>query len=97
MFIITNICQGGEYTPSKANTLEEARAWMLECTANNIRVWKQREYPELTDMSNEDIIKWAEDKAENGSIDFTFGKDSSEIYYDDESYNIMNIYDLDKI
>ena len=97
MFIITNTCLNGEYTPSKANTLEEARAWLMECTANNIRAWKQYEHPELEDMSDEDVIAWAEDKAEDGSIDFAFSKWGSEIYYDDESYNIMNIYDLDKI
>ena len=97
MYIITNTCLNGEYTPSKANTLEEARAWLFECTANNIRVWKGNEYPELNDMSDEEVLEWAEGKAEDGEIDFSYSNDSSEIYYDDDSYNIMNIYDLDKI
>lgn len=42
-------------------------------------------------------LEWAEEKAEDGLIDFSFSKDGSEIYYDDDSYNIMNIYDLDKL
>ena len=93
MYIITNTCLNGEYTPSKAETLKEARAWLFECTANNIRVWKGDEYPELYNMSDEEVLEWAE---ENLS-DFSYNDDSSEIYYDDDSYNIMNIYDLDKI
>ena len=97
MFIITNTTCGGEYTPSKANTFEEAKAWLFECTANNIRAWKGIVYPELNDMSNEEVLKWAEEQSENGEIDFYFSGDSSEIHYDNNSYNIMNIYDLNKI
>lgn len=97
MFIITNTTMGGEYTPSKAETFEEARAWLLECTANNIRAWEGCEYPELNDMNNEEVLEWAEEKAEDGLIDFCFSNDSSEIYYGDDSYNIMNIYNLDEL
>ena len=95
MYIITNTTMGGEYTPSKAETLEEARRWLLECTANNIRAWKGDEEKSLSNMTNEEVIEWAE---ENFSLcDFSFSPDSSEIWYDDNSYNIMNIYNLDKI
>jgi hypothetical protein len=97
MYIITNTCLNGEYTPSKAETLEEAQAWLVECTAGNIRAWKEHRYPELNDMSDKEVIEWAEEKAEDGEIDFSFSKDGSEIYYGDDSYNIMNIYDLDEI
>lgn len=97
MYIITNTCLNGEYTPTKTNTLEEAQAWLLECTANNIRAYKENEYEELKDMSYEEIIEWAEEKAEDGLIDFSFSKDGSEIYYSDGSYNIMNIYNLNEI
>ena len=97
MYIITNTCLNGEYTPSKANTLEEAQAWLVECTADNIRAWKESKYKELADMTDEEVIEWAEDKAEDGLIDFCFSKYGSEIYYGDDSYNIMNIYNLDEI
>ena len=97
MFIITNTTCGGEYTPSKAETFEEAKAWLFECTARNICAWKASDYPELNDMSDEEVLKWAEEQSEEGEIDFCFSDNSSEIYYDDDSYNIMNIYDLDKI
>lgn len=96
MYIITNTCLNGEYTPSKANTLEEARKWLYECTANNIRAWGC-EYPELNNMSNKEVLEWADDKAEDGELDFCFSEDGSEIYYGDDSYNIMNIYNLDEI
>ncbi len=97
MYIITNTCLNGEYTPSKAETLEEARAWLFECTADNIRVWKADRYPELNDMSDKEVLDWAEEKAEDGLIDFSFSNDGSEIYYGDDSYNIMNIYNIDEI
>jgi len=97
MHIITNTTMGGEYTPSKANTYKEAQEWLKQCTAGNIRAWKMNECPSLETMTDEEVIAWAEDKSEKGLIDFTISKDSSEIYYDDDSYNIMNIYDLDEI
>ena len=93
MYIITNTTMGGEYTPSKAKTLEEAQKWLYECTANNIRAWKDACFPELKNMSDKDVIVWAEKNLNN----FKFNNNSSEIYYDNDSYNIMNIYNLDKI
>lgn len=93
MFIITNTTNGGEYTPSKAKTLAEAKKWLCECTADNIRSWKEDEEEALSDMSDKEVIKWAK---ENLS-DFSFTPYSSEIWYDDESYNIMHIYNLDDI
>ena len=56
MFIITNTTFGGEYTPSKANTLEEAKAWLLECTANNIRNYADQEIEELEKQKKEKIL-----------------------------------------
>ena len=93
MFIITNTTMGDEYTPSKANTFEEAKAWLFECTANNIRAWKADENEELNEMDNEEVLEWAEENADG----FSYNDWGSEIWYDDDSYNIMNIYDLDKI
>lgn len=93
MYIVTNTTMGGEYTPSKAETLEEARQWLLECTANNIRIWKEDKEESLSDMTNEEVIEWAK----KNLSDFSFSPDNSEIWYDDESYNIMNIYNLDEI
>ena len=92
MFIITNTTMGGEYTPSKANTFEEAKAWLFECTANNIPAWQEGEHEELSDMSDVEILEWASE-----NLDVKFNDWGSEIWYDDDSYNIMNIYDLDKI
>ena len=98
MFIITNTCYDGEYTPSKANTLKEAREWLQRCTVDNLVAWKAdkiEEYwsKEIDEVTDDEVIEWAEDELE----DFIFNEDESRIYYDDDSYNIMNIYDLDKI
>ena len=92
MYIITNTTAVGEYTPSKANSLEEAKAWMLECTADNIRACQEDELPR-EDMTDEEVIEWAEDNLD----EFKFTETSSYIEYDDGSYNSMNIYNLDEI
>ena len=91
MYIITNTCLNGEYTPSKAETLEEAKAWLKKCTVDNIRGWKNG-YKFLKDLSDDGVIEWAKCCLN----DFEFDEDEmhSAIYYDDESYNIMNIYDI---
>ena len=92
MYIITNITTVGEYTPSKANTLEEAKTWLLECTADNIRAWKDDLPSEMTD---EEVIEWAtENLCES---EFKFTEYSSYIEYDDHSYNRMQIYNLNEI
>lgn len=95
MYIITNTCMGGEYTPSKAKTLKEAKKWLKFCTADNIVIWKGDEYEFLYNMSDKKVIKWAKENLNN----FVFSEDGmhSEIHYGDSSYNVMNIYDLDKI
>lgn len=91
MYIITNTCLNAEYTPSKVETLGEAKAWLKRCTVANIRGWKN-ECKFLKDMSDDGVIEWAKYSLN----DFEFDKDGmhSAIYYDDESYNIMNIYDI---
>ena len=94
MYIITNTTATGEYTPSKANTLEEAKAWLLECTAYNIRAWQGDELPSV-DMTDEEVIEWAKDNLVESEFKFT--EDSSYIEYDDGSYNRMQIYNLDEI
>lgn len=89
MYIITNTCLNGEYTPSKAETLEEAKAWLKKCTVDNIRGWKNG-YKFLKDMSDDGVIEWAKCSLN----DFEFDEDGmhSAVHYDDESYNIMNIH-----
>ena len=98
MFIITNTCSNGEYTPSKANTLEEAKEWLKRCTVDNLISWqsdKIEEYwgKEIDEITDDEIIEWAKEELE----DFIFNENESRIYYNDNSYNIMKIYDLDKI
>lgn len=87
MYIITNTCLNGEYSLSKAETLEEAKAWLKKCTVDNIR-----QYKFLNNMSDDEVIEWAKCNLN----DFEFNEDGmhSAINYDDNSYNIMNIYDI---
>ena len=93
MFIITNSCLEGEYTPSIANTIDEARDWLKSCTADNIRTSAPEEY-NLDKLSDEEVINWAN---ENYKETFTFNENHSFIRYADGTYNFMSIYDIDKI
>lgn len=93
MFIITNTCFNGEYTPSKAETLKEAQEWMKECTAGNIRSGFGNNSDDLYSKTDDEVIAWAKENVEG----FVFTETSSKIYYNGESYNIMNIYNIDEI
>lgn len=91
MYIITNSTLCGDYTPSTADTLEEARAWMQECTAENIR--SSLEGDLCCGMTDAEIIAWAKDNLEY----FEFDEMHSYIQYNDDSYNLMHIYNVDDL
>lgn len=100
MFIITNCTDSGNYTPSKADTYKDAFAWMVECTADNIRSAYHYEIEEDTgksvdELSVDDIIDWAKDNLD-GYI-FDIDDEKSYIEYSDGSFNEMKIFDLTKI
>lgn len=92
MYIITNTTNIGEYTPSKADTYEEAKAWVIECTSRNIRTWKGNELPS-ENMTDKEVIEWAKENVN----DFEYVEDSSYIEYEDGSFNRMTIYNTDEI
>ena len=90
MFIVTNCAPGGNYTPSVFKTFEEAEEWMLECTANNIKESNIPIY--FSNMNNKEVCQWA---VKNIPDDFKITKDKTELYYSDESYNIMQIFEVE--
>ena len=95
MYIITNTFLGGEYTPSKTETYEEAHSWLKECTANNIKasffakIEHEMKMP-AREMSVDEIINWAKANVP----DFACDENYSYIEYGDGTYNIMHIYKL---
>lgn len=97
MFVITNTTPEGEYSPSTAKTIEEAREWMYECTSENIlaytvgHIMNEEEYSELKKKSNKEICEWAKEKSD---LDFEMSEMSTKLYYGDDSYNIMEIHDI---
>ena len=100
MFIITNCTDTGNYTPSKADTYEDAYAWMVECTAENIKKAYGYDIEEETgkkpdELSVDDVIDWAEDNLD-GYI-FSIDDEKSYVEYSDGSFNEMKIFDLTKI
>ena len=91
MYIVTNTTGLGEYTPSRFKKLENAKKWLIECTAENIRSWKEDEHDELLFMRNNKVIEWAKN---NLGRNFEFSEEHSLIVYGDGSYNLMNIYEV---
>ena len=107
MFIITNTTATGEYTPSKADTFEEAKDFMLETTIENYAAGNAdfsdfadeteteecSSYAELKEKGLVDkFLEWAE---ENG--DLTYTDKSTAVYYSDDSFNKMTIYNTDEL
>lgn len=100
MFIITNCTDRGNYTPSKADTYEDAYIWMVECTAENIKMAYSHDIEEETgkkpdELSVDDVIDWAEYNLD-GYI-FSIDNEKSYVEYSDGSFNEMKIFDLTKI
>ena len=89
MYIITNTTYMNEYTPSTTDTLQEAKAWMQKCTADNLRAWKDG-IIELENMSDEEIIQWAKEH----ESEFEYDEMHSLIVYGDFTYNRMQIYKI---
>lgn len=101
MYIVTNTTLGGEFTPSKADTMEEAIEWLYETSINNFLTGYSEEIQTNLPSSYEEIIK--EGKLEdiitiiNNTEDCIICKNHSCITYVGGSYNIMNIYNIDEI
>lgn len=108
MFIITNTTATGEYTPSKAKTFEEAQDFMYETTFNNYAA-VYRDFSEFSkDMNIELCESYADLKQRNLVQAFIewLNRDNEHIhcaeratavYYNDDSFNKMTIYDIDKL
>ena len=111
MYIITNVTDCGEYTPSKAETFDEAVDFMVGTTINNyingvgevsdfaeeVGISEDFSYEELKekDLVNE-FLNWAESV---GGLNFSINEDDahSRVTYDDDTFNLMHVYNLDKI
>ena len=107
MYIITNTTPIGEYTPSKAETFEEAQNFMYKTTINNY-VSSGYGFPDFAEETNtEECSSYDELKAKNlvksfldwiveqGDGEYT--ETSTTIYYDADEFNEMNIYNLDEL
>ena len=90
MFLVTNTTLGDEYTPSVFANIDSATAWLKECTAGNIRAAYSNT---CEDMEDDEALEWAEENVDGFVYDLCY----SMIWYDDENYNRMEIYDLSKL
>ena len=86
MFIVTNCTPIGNYKPSVFETLEAATDWVYECTAENIKSYIGHD---LEGMNNKQVCLWGES---NLNVKISIGR--TEIYYYDDSYNIMEIFEV---
>lgn len=111
MYIITNVTSAGEYTPSKAETFDEAVNFMVETTIENYLagVGDVAEFAEMSGLSEGfsykeleekgltiEFLRWAQ---KVGGLNFFINEDIaySRVTYDDDSFNLMHVYDVDKL
>lgn len=111
MYIITNVTGDGEYTPSKAETFDEAVNFLVETTVNNylLGIGDVAEFAEMSDLSEDfsyeeleekgltiDFLRWAE---KVGGLSFFINEDTaySRVTYDDDSFNLMHVYNVDNL
>lgn len=102
MYIITNRTPDGEYAPSATNSKKEAIEWLRECSINNyVAAYGPIVFGKLTlvgEAYNElkkvglvdDFIRYVNNDKSGSRID----EDNSIIWYLDESYNNMTIYEM---
>lgn len=106
MYVITNRTPDGEYTPTITNSKEEAIDWLRECSINNYvaaygplefgnMILKYDAYDYLVKAGLvEAFIEFInEDVAETESCS-KIDDESSIIWYMDETYNNMTIYEF---
>lgn len=86
MFIVTNCTPTGNYKPSLFNDLESAIDWLYKCTANNIKSFIAHD---LNDMNDLEVCLWGE-----VNLDVKIGISRTEINYGGDSYNIMEIFEV---
>lgn len=91
MYIVTNATPEGNYRPSIFSNLQDARDWMYSCTANNLKLSCHLEnIPQ--NLNYKKICEWCE---KNQTIDCEIYDDETRIYYSDDTFNIMQIFEVE--
>ena len=89
MYIITHTTNYGEHTPSKADTLQDAKAWMQKCIAYEIRSTVDG----LEELSDLNVIEWAKDNI----YEFEFDETGTYVEFANGDYDSMQIYNIDEL
>ena len=92
MFIVTNATPVGNYTPSVFTNFEDAQSWMYECTASNLRTCCNN-IPKDLEEDDKATCEWCAMNIE--SMDIEVMDDETSIYYSDDSFNIMEIFEVE--
>lgn len=105
MFIITNRTATYEYTPSVADSLEEAKLWMIECTLSNLYAAYTAQVKEFLNIYKYEIKDIKTISLMEKLIDFLrriykidcyITNYSSIITYSNDDFNAMKIYEITK-
>lgn len=91
MYIVTNATSEGNYKPSTFSNLQDARNWMYSCTAQNLKLCCHLENMSQK-LNNKELCEWCE---ENKIIDCEIYDDETRIYYSDDTFNIMQIFEVE--
>ena len=89
MFIVTNCTPTGNYTPNVFKEMKDAIDWIYECTANNIKACTDKD---LSNMTNIEVCHAAE-----YFMDCKISLYRTELYYSDDTYNIMELFEVGDI
>lgn len=107
LYIITNTTSTGQYTPSKAESFAEAQDFMFRTTVTNYLCAYPEDLNTFCDdkpvhcEDYDDLVKyslitqfldWA---VEQGRLEYSCK--SAIVYYSDDTFNDMHIYDVDEI
>lgn len=92
MFIVTNATANGNYIPSVFTNREDALNWMYECTADNLRSCSIS-IPEELEEDDKATCEWCAINIKNMDIEVT--DNETRIYYSDDSFNIMEIFEVE--
>lgn len=97
IYIITNTTQIGNYTPSVFTKKENAVQWLKELAVENIKSAYEDELKEGFGEDDFDVNGNIERILEYASenLDVEISDSKIEIYYADDSYNILQLFEVE--
>jgi hypothetical protein len=100
-YIVTNTTPEGNYMPSVFTKATEAAKWFKELAVENIKAAYENELKEgFMDLYGDDNLEFDESadcilKYANENFDVKISNNKIEIYYADDSFNIIQLFEVE--